>query len=101
MHFNHPGHRIAHLIRVRHVQFVFHVDPPNDEDTALLLNLTNHLCDEILGLDVYLARTQRAGKSARESATRRRNDVVDGRGMRLELGRVEAVMLRDRPVSTE
>ena len=65
MHFNHPGHGIAHLIRIRHVQFVFHVDPPNDEDTAVLLNLTNHLSNEIFGPELYLARSQRAGKCAR------------------------------------
>ena len=65
VHFQHPGHRIAHLIRVRHAQLVIHMDPPNDEDAVLLLDLANHLCDEILGLDLYLARTQRAGKCAR------------------------------------
>ena len=65
VHFQHTSHRIAYLIRVRHAQLVIHMDPPNDEHTAFLLNLANHLCDEILGPDLYLARTQRAGKSAR------------------------------------
>ena len=45
MHFQHPGHRIAHLFR--HAQFVFHVHSPQDEHTAVLLNITNHLCDDM------------------------------------------------------
>jgi len=77
------------------------MDPPNDEHAAVLLDITNHLRDEILGPDLYLARCQRAGKCARESAARRRNDVVDGRGMRLDLRHVDAVMRRDRAVNTE
>ncbi len=101
MHFQHAGHRLAYLVRLRHAQLVIHVDPPNDKHAAVLLNLANHLCDEILGLELYRARPQRAGKCARESATCRRNDVVDGRGMRLDLRHVDAVMLRDGPVNTK
>ena len=101
VHFKHPGHGIAHLIRIRHMQFVFHVDPPNDEDTAVLLNLTKHLSNEIFGPELYRARSQRAGKRARESATRRGNDIVDGRRMGLDLRHVGAIMLRDRPVNTK
>jgi len=77
------------------------MDSPNDEHAAVLLDIANHLCDEILGPELYLARCQRAGKCARESATRRRDDVVDGRGMRLDLRHVGSVMRRDRAVNTE
>ena len=63
VYFQHPGRGIAHLFR--HPQFVFHVHPPQDEDTAVLLNLANHLRNKILGANNYLARTQRAGKCAR------------------------------------
>lgn len=99
MHFQHPGHRIARLFR--HAQFVFHVHPPQDEHIAVLLNITNHFCDEILGPNGYLARTQRAGKCAYESATCRSNHVVDGRCMRLDRRHVYTVVFRDRPVNTE
>ena len=75
--------------------------PPQDEHIAVLLNITNHLCDEIVGPNGYLARTQRAGKFARESTTGRRNDVVDGRRMRLDRRHVDTVVFRDRPVNAE
>ena len=101
MHFQHAGHGIAYRLGVRHAQLVVHVDPPEDEYAPVLLDLTNHFCDEVCGLNLDLARSQRAGKCARQSATRRRDDVVDGRGMGLDLVHVEAVMLRDRPMSTE
>ena len=101
MHFKNPGHRIADLIRLRHPQFVIHVDPTEDEHTLVLLDVTDHLRNEILGAEFYLARSQRAGKCARESATSRRDDVVDSRGMCLDLSHVDAIMLGDRPVNTE
>ncbi len=101
MHFQYTGNRIPHLIRFRHRQFVIHVDPAQDEHTAVLLDVTHHLRDEILRAEPYLARCQRAGKCARQSATRRRNHIVDGRGMRLDLRHVDAVVLGDRPVNTE
>jgi hypothetical protein len=41
------------------------MDPPKYEHAAVLLDLTNHLRDEILGPNRYRARTQRAGKCAR------------------------------------
>ena len=65
MHFQHTGHCVAHLIGVRHTQFVMHMDPPEDEYAALLLDLASHLSDDVLGPGVYLARSQRAGKCAR------------------------------------
>ena len=99
MHFQHPGHRIAHPFR--HAQSVFHVHPPQDQHTAVILNITNYLCDEIVGPNGYLARTQRAGKCARESTTCRRNDVVDGCRMGLDRRHVYTVVLRNRPVNTE
>ena len=100
-HFKNPGHRIADLIRLRHAQLVVHVDPPQDQHTAILLDVTDHLRNEILGAEFYLTRSQRAGKRARESATRRRDDVVDSRGMCLDLRHVDAIMFGDRPVNTE
>jgi hypothetical protein len=42
-----------------------HMDPPEDEHAALLLDLARHLSDDVLGPGVYLARCQRAGKCAR------------------------------------
>jgi len=77
------------------------VDPAQDEHTAVLLDFTHHFRDEILRAELYLARCQRAGKCARQSATSRRNHIVDGRGMRLDLRHVDAVVLGDRPVNTE
>ena len=77
------------------------MDPPEDEHAALLFDLTHHVRDQIFGSDFDLARTQRAGKSARQSAARGRNDVVDGRRMRLDLGHVDAVVLGDRPMSAK
>jgi hypothetical protein len=41
------------------------VDAFQDQHPTLLLDFTHHLCDEILGFDLYLARCQRAGKCAR------------------------------------
>jgi len=101
VHFKNPGHRIADLIRLRHPQFVIHVDPTEDEHTLVLLDVTDHLRNEILGAEFYLARSQRAGKRARESATCRRDDVVDGCGMRLDLRHVDTVVLCDGPVNTK
>ncbi len=78
-----------------------HVHSPQDEDVSLLLHLPTNLAGQVGGSDFDLARCQRAGKGARESACGRRNHVVYGCGVGLVRSRIDPVVFRDRSMDTE
>jgi hypothetical protein len=71
------------------------------EDAAVFFYFTTHFTDEALGRDFDLARCQRAGKGAGESAACRCDDVVDSRGVRRGLRRVHTVVLGDLAVDAK
>ncbi len=84
-----------------YLQRVLHVDPSKYEYRSVLFDFSSDLAHQVVGAHGNLARSQRAGKSARESATGGRNDVIDRRRMRFHPGHVDAVMLGDRAVDTK
>ena len=86
---------------VRDHEFVLGVYASQHEYVVVLLHLAGYLGDEVLCTDVYLARCQRTGKCAGESAARRRDHVVDRRGMRIQITLFDAVMLGDRSMKTK
>ena len=86
---------------VRDHEFVLGVYASQHEYVVVLLDLAGYLGDEVLCTDVYLARCQRTGKCAGESATRRRDDVVDRRRMRIQVTLLDAVMLGNRSMNAE
>jgi hypothetical protein len=77
------------------------VDPAQHQHTAVLLHLAGDFPDQIVIAKLDLARCQRAGKSARESATSRGDDVVDRRRVRFHAIHLDTVVLRDRAMDTE
>ncbi len=65
-------------------EVVADVDSLDDENVVFQFHVAGHVGGEILEAD--LARCQRACQRARQSGTRRRDDVVERGGMRLVRG---------------
>jgi hypothetical protein len=79
-----------------------HVDAANDEHAILRFHLSGYIRGQFSVAGVDLARFQRASKRTDHSTGGRRNDIVDGGGMRLlQLCWVNFVVLGDRPMDTE
>ena len=83
--------RLAVTIRRR--QVVNDANAFDDQDLLLELHFANSVSGQLFDLD--LARYQRAGKSARQSAGRRSDDVVERRRMRLVSICTDAVVFCD------
>lgn len=77
------------------------MDPFNDQDLAILLNLTDGLRSEVSSACIDAARLQRAPEGPGQSAGGRGNDVVEGRGVRRIVGRIHLIMLCDIGVDPE
>jgi hypothetical protein len=77
----------------RYRQPVVNCDPLNHEHAVTVVYLADRLDLVPLGIDFDLTRLQRAGESACQSAARRGDDVVERRGVRRELLRIDSVVL--------
>ena len=86
---------------LRHLQHVLHVDAPQHQHCPVFFDLPDNLDRQVVGPNRDLARSQRAGKCARESASGRRNDIIDRRRVRLRLAHVDAVVFGNSTVYTE
>ena len=62
---------------VRHAEVVFDVDAAQDQHFDVLLHFPCNVRNQIIGSHDYLARCQRAGKGAGESAAGSRNHIID------------------------
>lgn len=99
MHLPNSLDYIAHALG--NPQPVRHVNTPDDQNAAVLANLPADLSGEIVWLELNVARCQRAGKSARQSATCGRHHVIECGGVPVHLGHVHAVVLGDGAVHTK
>ncbi len=77
------------------------VDAPDHEHVPVLLDLTDGLRRQVALAGRYPARLQRAPEGPGQSAGGRRDEVVEGRGVRLVDLRVDAVVRRDLGVDAE
>ncbi len=84
-----------------HVEMVIHADAPEDQHPILRFDFTDDFSPQVVTLEFDLARCQRAGKCAEESAACSSHDIIDGRRMRGELTRLDAVVLCYSPVDAE
>jgi hypothetical protein len=78
---------------LRYWQRVVNGDPLNHEHAVTVPYLADRLDLVPLRIDFDLTRLQRAGESAGQSAARRGDDVVERRGVRRELLRIDSVVL--------
>ncbi len=99
MHFVHALGGFTFVLR--HLQRVFHMYPSYHQHCPIFFDFPGNFARQIVGAHGDLARSQRAGKSARESASGRRNDIVDCRRVRLRLAHINAIVLGDRAVDTK
>jgi hypothetical protein len=79
------------LVRIS-LEMVRYVDAPHDQDLVLCLNLANDICRQIPLSGGNPARLQRATKGPRQSASRRRNEIVYRRSMRRVYARIHAIV---------
>ena len=63
-------------IRASRLQDIAYVNAPDDQNTIVFLYLSADFSNKVSRLQINLARCQRAGKSAGQSATRSGYDVV-------------------------
>jgi hypothetical protein len=78
---------------LRYWQPVVNGDPLDHEHAVAVAYLADRLDLVPLRIDFDLTRLQRAGESAGQSAARRGDDVVERRGVRRELVRIDSVVL--------
>ncbi len=95
-----PHGRLA-LIGGDPSKVVGHPDAFDHQHLSLGLHVTHDLGREVVVVHRDLARSQRAGKSAGESATGSRHHVVDGGGVGLDLRWIEPVVSRNGSVDAE
>jgi hypothetical protein len=76
------------------LQFVVNVNPLDDQNLALELDLTSRLTGEPAIACVYLARLQRAPEGSRQSAAGGGNNVVERGGIGRRIPGINAVVLR-------
>lgn len=95
-----PQHPLDSVVMfLRHPKSVGDRDPADDEHSVIEFHLSLHIAVKVFRPEYYLARFQRAGKGAGESAARGGDHVVDGCCVRLEpFHRVEAVVPSDGAV---
>ena len=78
------------------------MDPADHEYTLFRLHLSGDICRQPAITRIDLARFQRAAESSQHSAGRRRDDIIDGRRVRLRQGRrINVIVLRDGAVNAE
>ena len=82
-------------------QFVVDVNPLDDQDLALELDLTPRLTDQPALTCVYLARLQRAPEGSRQSTAGGGDNVVQRGGIGRGVARVYAVVLRHLRMDAE
>ena len=75
MHLQNPFDGIVDVSRDS--EFVLGMNPAQHQYFPLFLDFPRHLGDEIVRTHIYLARCQRAGKGAGESAAGGRNHIID------------------------
>jgi hypothetical protein len=76
------------------LQFVVNVNPLDDQNLALELDLTSRLTGEPAIACVYLARLQRAPEGSRQSAAGGGDNVVERGGIGRRIPGINAVVLR-------
>jgi len=76
-------HGVSHDIGLFGTKSVRHVHTLDDEHSFVVLHFTPDFATKAAFLGVDLARIQRAGKGAEQSTAQCRDDIVDGRGVRL------------------
>jgi hypothetical protein len=92
---------LAVLVPVDSLQRVGDMDPFDNEDLAVLLDLTDRLRREVSVACIDATRLQRASQGAGQSATGRSNDIVErGRIRRIGVG-IYAVMFGNFAVDAE
>ncbi len=84
-----------------HIEMVVHADAPEDQHPILFLDFTDDLSPQVVPFEFDLARCQRAGKGARESAASRRHEVVERGRAFSELRQIGPVVLRNGPMHAE
>ena len=77
------------------------MDPLDDQDLAVLLDLTDGLRSEVSSACIDSTRLQRAPEGPGQSAGRGGYHVVECRGIRRIVGRIDLVMLGDLVVHAE
>jgi hypothetical protein len=77
------------------------LDPLKYEDLVLRLYLTDGIGVETLLLEGNLTRCQRASEGAQQSATGRRDQVIEGGRVRFHFLRQGSVVFGDLAMSTE
>jgi hypothetical protein len=80
-------------------EFVDNVNPLDDQDVFLELYIASHVGGQLLDAD--LARSQRAGKRARESPACGSDDVVERGGVLWEFAGSDPVVFGNRSVQSE
>jgi hypothetical protein len=86
---------------VASAQCVVGVDPLDDEDLALELDLAPNFGGQLATGRIYLARLQRAPEGPGQSAAGRCDNVVEGRCVRGKVLGVDAVVIGDLRMDTE
>ena len=84
---------------LRRDDFVDHVDALDDQYVLLELDLSARHTSETLDGD--LARFQRASEGTGQSAGRSGHDVIERRGVRLDLRRINLVVLSHSAMNAE
>jgi hypothetical protein len=82
-------------------QVIVCVDAPDHQDLAVALHLSPGFRHQPAVAGRNFARLQRASERAGQSASGRRDDIVEGGGMRLVHGGVDPVVLGDLGVHSE
>ena len=99
MHVEHTKDRVTHILR--DLELVRRMDPTQHQHVPVLLHISPYFRQEIFRCNLYFARIQRAGKSADESAARRRYHVIDRRSVPFKIVRTDPVVLSDGAVHPE
>ena len=95
-------HGVSHGVGLFGAQSVRHMHALDDEHSFVVLHFTPNFATEAAFLGVDFARIQRAGKGAQLSAPKCRDDIIDGRCVRLgQASLVDAVMLRNPAMNAE
>jgi hypothetical protein len=84
-----------------HVEIVAHAYAPEDQHPIFFLDFTDYFSAQVVTLEFDLARCQRAGECAKESATSGGHDVIDGGRVGSKLIRLDTIMLGHGPVDAE
>ena len=83
------------------LQFVVNVNPLDDQNLALELDLTSRLTGEPALACVYLARLQRAPEGPSQSTAGSGDDVVESGGIGRRVPGIDSVVLRNLRMDTK